>query len=450
LRIFSDLVGTGANLLRRQWFLGRARRNTLACCWRTTWCDIPETFKTYRIGSLHCDKHIAKSIAQDRPRGRPSDAFAWSRNGWAGISEDGQWWETKVGTPQGSVASPLLANIYLHYVFDLWVEAWRKKVAKGEVVCAWACGREPELRVNAPVCILNNGPADLKSGDHPTAIALAANLFSLLNADHPLLAISAKIVEEHRHPAVGEYRDVRRFVHSEVITRPLADDVEPVDESEFECAGGCGVVSAGQLIPRAFPSVEIDIESTVWTPVCPGFVETRWLTEGLGPGITRQDGEDFLPDPVTIGLWTRSRDLHAGDAGPMVRVTRYRSSATDPLRLNVRIHVDTATTVYSDARQDVEISSERHGLSRATRCAWDEHGDVHRNWGIGDNSRLSPSCPCKGSQSEHYSGRYSPNIFWNCHILLLLVACISVREGAREATRLVVGSGAQLRLVGGP
>src|SRR5262250_1138490 len=48
----------------------------------------------------------------------------------AGVSEDGQWSETKLGTPQGSVVSPLLANIYLHYVFDLWVEAWRKKAAK--------------------------------------------------------------------------------------------------------------------------------------------------------------------------------------------------------------------------------------------------------------------------------------------------------------------------------
>src|ERR1051325_7929109 len=52
----------------------------------------------------------------------------------AGVSEDGQWSETKVGTPQGAVASPLLANVYLPYVFDLWVEAWRKKVAKGDVI----------------------------------------------------------------------------------------------------------------------------------------------------------------------------------------------------------------------------------------------------------------------------------------------------------------------------
>ena len=52
----------------------------------------------------------------------------------AGVSEDGQWSETKVGTPQGAVASPLLANVYLHYALDQWVEVWRKKVARGDVI----------------------------------------------------------------------------------------------------------------------------------------------------------------------------------------------------------------------------------------------------------------------------------------------------------------------------
>jgi len=52
----------------------------------------------------------------------------------AGISEDGQWSESTVGTPQGAVISPLLANVYLHYVFDLWIEAWRQKVATGDVI----------------------------------------------------------------------------------------------------------------------------------------------------------------------------------------------------------------------------------------------------------------------------------------------------------------------------
>jgi RNA-directed DNA polymerase len=52
----------------------------------------------------------------------------------AGVSQDGQWSETKLGTPQGPVVSPLLANVYLHYAFDQWVEVWRKKVAKGDVI----------------------------------------------------------------------------------------------------------------------------------------------------------------------------------------------------------------------------------------------------------------------------------------------------------------------------
>ncbi len=52
----------------------------------------------------------------------------------AGVSEDGERSETNVGTPQGAVVSPLLANVYLHYVFDLWVEVWREKFAQGDMI----------------------------------------------------------------------------------------------------------------------------------------------------------------------------------------------------------------------------------------------------------------------------------------------------------------------------
>ena len=48
--------------------------------------------------------------------------------------EDGQWSGTSVGTPQGAVASPLWANVCLHYVLDLWVQQWRGRNARGNVV----------------------------------------------------------------------------------------------------------------------------------------------------------------------------------------------------------------------------------------------------------------------------------------------------------------------------
>jgi len=51
----------------------------------------------------------------------------------AGVIEDGNWSKTRIGTPQGAVISPLLANIYLHYVLDLWADQWRRKYARGEV-----------------------------------------------------------------------------------------------------------------------------------------------------------------------------------------------------------------------------------------------------------------------------------------------------------------------------
>jgi RNA-directed DNA polymerase len=52
----------------------------------------------------------------------------------AGVLEDGKRIHSEVGTVQGGSISPLLANIYLHYVFDLWVQRWRQKQARGDVI----------------------------------------------------------------------------------------------------------------------------------------------------------------------------------------------------------------------------------------------------------------------------------------------------------------------------
>jgi RNA-directed DNA polymerase len=56
--------------------------------------------------------------------------------GWlaAGVLEDGAWTPSEQGTVQGGSISPLTANLYLHYVFDLWAQRWRKRVARGEMI----------------------------------------------------------------------------------------------------------------------------------------------------------------------------------------------------------------------------------------------------------------------------------------------------------------------------
>lgn len=72
-------------------------------------------FLEHRIG----DKRVLLLIQQ------------WLR---AGVVEDGAWRASEEGTPQGAVISPLLANVYLHYAFDQWVERWRHRRALGDVV----------------------------------------------------------------------------------------------------------------------------------------------------------------------------------------------------------------------------------------------------------------------------------------------------------------------------
>ena len=71
-------------------------------------------FVEHRIGDKRVVRHIKK----------------WLK---AGVLEDGEWKASEEGSPQGGCISPLLANIYLHYVLDLWIADWRKR-AKGDVI----------------------------------------------------------------------------------------------------------------------------------------------------------------------------------------------------------------------------------------------------------------------------------------------------------------------------
>lgn len=72
-------------------------------------------FVAYRIGDTRLVRLIQK----------------WLK---VGVLEDGVWIASEEGTPQGAVISPLLANIYLHYVYDLWANQWRQRHATGNVI----------------------------------------------------------------------------------------------------------------------------------------------------------------------------------------------------------------------------------------------------------------------------------------------------------------------------
>jgi group II intron reverse transcriptase/maturase len=52
----------------------------------------------------------------------------------AGVLEDGTWTPSETGTAQGGSISPLMANLYLHYVFDLWAQRWRRTAAQDEMI----------------------------------------------------------------------------------------------------------------------------------------------------------------------------------------------------------------------------------------------------------------------------------------------------------------------------
>jgi len=57
----------------------------------------------------------------------------------AGVLEDGSRTYSEEGVPQGGSVSPMLANVYLHYVFDLWVKRWRNRQAAGDVIVVRFC-----------------------------------------------------------------------------------------------------------------------------------------------------------------------------------------------------------------------------------------------------------------------------------------------------------------------
>jgi RNA-directed DNA polymerase len=142
-KIVQHAVGTVLNQIYEAEFVGfsygfrpgRSPHHALDALWvglmrkKVNWvldADIRGFFDTIDHGWL--EKFVEHRVA-DRRILRLIQK--WLR---AGVSEDGEWSKTVVGTPQGAVISPLLANIYLHYVFDLWAHRWRRQHAGGDMI----------------------------------------------------------------------------------------------------------------------------------------------------------------------------------------------------------------------------------------------------------------------------------------------------------------------------
>lgn len=142
-KIVQHAVGTVLNQIYEEDFVGfsygfrpgRSPHHALDALWvglmrkRVNWvldADIRGFFDTIDHGWLM--KFVEHRIADRRIQRL---IRKWLR---AGVSENGEWSKTEVGTPQGAVISPLLANIYLHYVFDLWANRWRRQHASGDMI----------------------------------------------------------------------------------------------------------------------------------------------------------------------------------------------------------------------------------------------------------------------------------------------------------------------------
>ena len=93
-----------------------------------------------------------------------------------GVTEDGRVTRSERGTPQGAVISPILANVYLHYVYDLWTHRWRRKATGDVIVIRYAddsiVGFQHEHEAKAFLHDLQERMREFELALHPTKTRL--------------------------------------------------------------------------------------------------------------------------------------------------------------------------------------------------------------------------------------------------------------------------------------
>ncbi len=211
----------------------------------------------------------------------------------AGVSEDGEWSETTVGTPQGAVVSPLLANVYLHYVFDLWVEAWRRKVAKCEMII---------VRYADDLIVGFEAPS--RSGAFPEAVPGTSGEVRFGDPSGKDTADRVRAVRRNSTPCA--WRRCARDVY--------VPWVQPLLWAEF----------TGLLYDLATDGSQANASQT--SGVKAGVAAAHARSGGRDGGLDRASGSRLLP----ISRGTGQPDEVVPLPGPALRVVAYCATASEP------------------------------------------------------------------------------------------------------------------------
>ena len=210
----------------------------------------------------------------------------------AGVIEDGEWSKTEAGTAQGASVSPLLSNVFLHYVFDLWADQWRRRNARGDVILvrfADDCAprtRKEELsrsRVRRMRCCARD------EGARPAGLVALrgrpAGGGRKPPRGAPVKSRGAELAETARHRARQVW--ITKASESEPLMRRrkrIGDIETRVESLLWDESGGC------LLIGQAVSGVKV---ARAWSGLSCGTREPVALTGRLASGVVVARGRSF-------------------------------------------------------------------------------------------------------------------------------------------------------------
>ena len=162
----------------------------------------------------------------------------------AGVLEDGQITRSELGTVQGGSISPLLANVYLHYAFDLWVEQWRRRHAKGDMVIVryaddWVAGFEHRAMPSA------------SGARWPTAEELRAGAAREQDAADRVRTLRAR---EPAPPGTGQTRDLRLPGLHALLRQDQEGQVHGLADHQCQAAAGQAARRQGRTAKAHAPA----------------------------------------------------------------------------------------------------------------------------------------------------------------------------------------------------